>query len=208
MRYPIWLGKRYWIDTLVSEAQVEPEKFRADNVLLSAGDGMDAALAMMVARDCQNIDGGLPGQIYSRMLINIVFDFFIGLVPFLGDIADAVYKCNTRNAILLEKYLREKEANADKKRARREHDPQRHQRPVDLSLPEEFDRYYDDMAPDPPGYTQDPASESMPLEHGNHSPGPARPDPAHRGKSPRRNKSRSGGGKQKQRDLEAGLGGR
>ncbi|CRG90648.1 hypothetical protein PISL3812_07692 [Talaromyces islandicus] len=167
-----------------------------------AGDGMDAALAMMVARDCQNIDGGLPSQLYSRMLMNIVFDFVIGLVPFLGDLADAVYKCNTRNAILLEKYLREKEAKAGKTRANREHDSQRNQRPIDLSIPEEFDRYDDDLAPDPPGYMQDPVSEPAPLDNGNHSPG--RPDPAHRSKSPRRNKSRSGGRRQKQEDLEAG----
>ncbi len=39
------------------------------------------------------------------MLINLAFDFFIGLVPFLGDIADAIYKCNTKNYLLLEKEL-------------------------------------------------------------------------------------------------------
>jgi hypothetical protein len=172
-----------------------------------AGDGMDAALAMMVARDCQKIDGGLPPQLYSRMLINIVFDFVIGLVPFIGDLADAVYKCNTRNAILLEKHLREKEAKADKKRAKRANDPQRNQRPVDLSIPEEFDRYEDDIIPDPPGYTQDPVSESIPIEHGNNSHGAVRPDPGHRSKSPRRNKSRSGGRRKKQGDLEAGVSG-
>lgn len=182
-------------------------KLGANYVSASAGDGMDAALAMMVARDCQNIDGGLPPQLYSRMMLNIVFDFVIGLVPFIGDLADAVYKCNTRNAILLEKHLREKEAKAEKKRAKREHGSQRNQRPVDLSIPEEFDRYEDDMIPDPPGYTQDPASESIPLEHGNHSQSPARPEPAHRSKSPRRNKSRSGGRKKKQEDLEAGISG-
>lgn len=39
------------------------------------------------------------------MLMNLAFDFIIGLVPFLGDIADAIYKCNTKNYILLEKEL-------------------------------------------------------------------------------------------------------
>ena len=155
----------------------------------------------MVARDCQKIDGGLPPQLYSRMMLNIVFDFVIGLVPFIGDLADAVYKCNTRNAILLEKYLRDKKAKREQKRAKREHDSQRNQHPVDLSIPEEFDRYEDELIPDPPGYTQDPTSESIPLEHGNHS------DRAHRSKSPRRNKSRSGGRRQKQEDLEAGVSG-
>jgi len=42
------------------------------------------------------------------MYANIALDFGIGLVPVIGDIADAWFKCNTRNNILLERYLREK----------------------------------------------------------------------------------------------------
>lgn len=42
------------------------------------------------------------------MILNIAFDFLIGLVPFLGDIIDAAYKANSRNAALLESHLREK----------------------------------------------------------------------------------------------------
>jgi Flp pilus assembly CpaE family ATPase len=38
------------------------------------------------------------------MMVNVVIDFVIGLVP--G--AEAVYRGNTRNALLLEDYLREK----------------------------------------------------------------------------------------------------
>lgn len=41
-----------------------------------------------------------------RMQMNMVFDFVIGLIPFIGDLADAAYKCNTRNVILLEQELR------------------------------------------------------------------------------------------------------
>ena len=35
------------------------------------------------------------------MILNITMDLFIGFVPILGDIADALYRCNTRNAELL-----------------------------------------------------------------------------------------------------------
>jgi len=42
------------------------------------------------------------------MYANMALDFGIGLVPVIGDIADAFFKCNTRNNILLERYLREK----------------------------------------------------------------------------------------------------
>jgi Domain of unknown function (DUF4112) len=42
------------------------------------------------------------------MYTNMAVDFGIGLVPVIGDIADAWFKCNTRNNVLLERFLREK----------------------------------------------------------------------------------------------------
>ncbi|EAA65239.1 hypothetical protein AN0061.2 [Aspergillus nidulans FGSC A4] len=98
------------------------------------GDAADAALAMMVLKTCEGIDGGLPTWLRTRMTINIIIDFLIGLVPFVGDIADAAYKCNTRNAIALEKYLREKGARNISRQERTDVDP---------SLPDEFDRRED-----------------------------------------------------------------
>ena len=44
------------------------------------------------------------------MYTNLIIDFGIGLIPILGDFADAWFKCNTRNNILLERYLRERGA--------------------------------------------------------------------------------------------------
>jgi len=73
-----------------------------------AGDALDVALAMMVVRTCNQIDGELPKSLRVQMMWNVALDFVIGLVPFLGDVADALYKCNTRNAVLLEKHLRKK----------------------------------------------------------------------------------------------------
>lgn len=65
-------------------------------------------LALMVVASANKIEGGLPGNIRMHMLFNVVLDFVIGLVPFVGDLADAMYKCNTRNAVLLEGYLKKK----------------------------------------------------------------------------------------------------
>lgn len=62
----------------------------------------------MVLNTCRKVDGGLPSNVQSKMLINIFLDFVVGLVPFLGDVADALFRCNTKNAILLEKHLYEK----------------------------------------------------------------------------------------------------
>jgi len=42
------------------------------------------------------------------MYANMALDFGIGLVPIIGDLADAWFKCNTRNNILLERYLRDR----------------------------------------------------------------------------------------------------
>ena len=39
---------------------------------------------------------------------NIMLDFGIGLIPIVGDLADAMFRANTRNAWLLDAYLTEK----------------------------------------------------------------------------------------------------
>ncbi|KAL2002499.1 hypothetical protein VTN02DRAFT_6674 [Thermoascus thermophilus] len=104
-----------------------------------AGDALDAALALMVVQSCKDIDGGLPSHLWMMMVMNIALDFAVGLVPFVGDLADALYKCNTRNAILLEKHLRAKGAKALSGTHR--------QHPADPSLPEEFDRHDESSGP-------------------------------------------------------------
>ncbi|KAK2871984.1 hypothetical protein FQN49_002661 [Arthroderma sp. PD_2] len=75
------------------------------------GDLIDSLFALMVVMTCRQIDGGLPTNIQIQMVFNVLFDFVLGLVPFVGDLADALYKCNTRNAVLLERYLRERGKN-------------------------------------------------------------------------------------------------
>ncbi|KAH6667805.1 hypothetical protein B0J14DRAFT_658586 [Halenospora varia] len=40
------------------------------------------------------------------MMFHLMIDFAIGLVPFIGDIADMAFRANTKNAVLLEEYLR------------------------------------------------------------------------------------------------------
>lgn len=69
---------------------------------------------LLVYRKATQIEGGLPPALQSRMLLNIMLDFGIGLVPFLGDVADAWFKANTRNAWLLEEYL-VKKAEAERR---------------------------------------------------------------------------------------------
>jgi hypothetical protein len=77
-------------------------------IIPAAGDAIGVALAYMVFRECCKVDGGLPSSLRIRMIINIMLDFAVGLVPFLGDLADAAFKCNTRNLRLLEVHLDKK----------------------------------------------------------------------------------------------------
>ncbi|GIJ86174.1 hypothetical protein Asppvi_005056 [Aspergillus pseudoviridinutans] len=152
------------------------------------GDVGDTALAMMVVRNCEEIDGGLPARLRMMMMINVLIDFVIGLVPFVGDLADAMYKCNSRNAVILEKHLREKGVKALKAQSRTSEGA------VDASLPEEFDRFDQSALDEPPRYESQAQA------------GPARPEPA---RNPQRDRSQKGWFRKSSNragDLEAGAG--
>ncbi|WPH01871.1 Hypothetical protein R9X50_00472500 [Acrodontium crateriforme] len=77
-------------------------------IVPAAGDAIGVLLALMVFRKCCSVEGGLDNTIKLRMMINIIIDFAVGLVPFIGDIADAAFKCNTKNLRLLEVALDKK----------------------------------------------------------------------------------------------------
>jgi len=95
------------------------------------GDFFDLLLAFMVYRTCNSVEPELSSGIKMKMKFNMAVDFAIGLIPFVGDIADAAYKCNTKNVILLEEELRERG------RKRLKGTPQANL--ADPSLPDEFD---------------------------------------------------------------------
>ena len=112
------------------------------------GDALDLALAYMVVKTCEQVRPPLPSSVKTKMQMNLAIDFIIGLVPFIGDIADAIYKCNTRNAVLLENELR-KRGERRLKDANRQHE-------VDPSLPETYDNASDEeiaQSGPPPRYT-------------------------------------------------------
>lgn len=167
---------------------------------------------MMVLRECEKVDGGLPNALRFRMLLNIALDFVIGLVPFVGDLADAIYKCNTRNAILLEKHLREKANKVDKARLKQgRHAIGRAQLPHDPSLPEVFDSYDREderPLPEPLSYNEAPLSKPIPIEHGVPQRASAESQPARTVPLSRQNNGWFSGKKQKGRDLESGPGAR
>lgn len=74
-------------------------------ILPVVGDCINIYFAIQLVRLAQQVDGGLPVAELSKMMSNIVFDFVLGLVPFLGIIAGALYRANSRNALILEHFL-------------------------------------------------------------------------------------------------------
>ncbi|KAJ5973462.1 hypothetical protein N7481_010672 [Penicillium waksmanii] len=178
------------------------------------GDAADAGLAMMVVRNCEEIDGGLPSRLRMMMLMNVLVDFVIGLVPFIGDLADAVYKCNTRNAVILEKHLREKGHKVTRRQSKeRRRRPSGHDQltndpldavdTVDHSLPEEWDKQESGVANNsPPEYREHRRSRSQ-RSH-NDSRAPTRPEPARQAKSSRGFGRWFGGASHPEEDLERG----
>src|ERR1700709_1196008 len=76
-------------------------------------------MALMVLRTCQQVEGRLPTHVKIKMYINIILDFSIGLIPLFGHIADALFRANIRNAVVLEDYLCAKGAKALKARGQR-----------------------------------------------------------------------------------------
>lgn len=69
------------------------------------GDATDALLALKLIMSMRKVECGLPQGVLLMMLFNLALDFIVGLVPFLGDFADAAFKCNGKNVRLLEEHL-------------------------------------------------------------------------------------------------------
>lgn len=144
-------------------------------IIPAIGDVIDALMAVMVMKTCAKVEGGLPASVRSKMIFNILFDFAIGLVPFIGDVADAAFRANTRNAAILEEYLRE----VGKKNLRAAGQPIP---TIDPSDPAEFDRLHSET---PPEYVSNPPSVHEPMSsrphasrNNSHRPMPAEPEPA------------------------------
>ncbi|KAI9019362.1 hypothetical protein CLU79DRAFT_758488 [Phycomyces nitens] len=67
------------------------------------GDAISMIMALQIVRIASKAD--LPRNVLLQMLGNVFMDFLVGLTPVAGDILDVLFKCNWRNAQLLEEYL-------------------------------------------------------------------------------------------------------
>lgn len=74
-------------------------------------------MAYMVMNTAMKVSPGKDrDKLRATMIMNIAIDFAIGLVPFLGDVADTFFRYNTKNAVALEKMLNAR-VKASEKRA-------------------------------------------------------------------------------------------
>ena len=62
--------------------------------------GIVAVYALRVARSLR-----APTEIQLHMLSNIALDALVGMIPLLGDLFDFAFKAQTRNLVLLERWL-------------------------------------------------------------------------------------------------------
>lgn len=143
---------------------------------------IEILMAMSLINAAAKIDGGLPGMLRARMMTNIMLDFGIGFIPLLGDVGDAFFRANTRNAWLLDTYLSEKAKAIREGQIRDPDSGSPHQVPA-AALNQ-------DIGPGTSGRQQRPQGGQLQE--------PARPAPA-----------RTGGyllsGRERQPDLETGL---
>lgn len=118
-------------------------------IIPGIGDVLDMLLCLMVYRTICSVEPELDTSLKMKMQFNIIIDFLIGIIPFVGDIADAAYKCNTKNVILFEDELR--------KRGKKRLKGTANENMPDPSLPDEFDHQAEETARSrngpPPRYT-------------------------------------------------------
>ena len=68
-----------------------------------AGDLTSAAVSIsLIAR---SVRYGVPQEIVTKMLANVLVDLLLGAVPVVGDLADMWFKANVRNVAMLKEYL-------------------------------------------------------------------------------------------------------
>ena len=116
-------------------------------------------MAMMVLRSCQKVEGGLPKEIQAKMMFNIIIDAVLGICPVLVDIADAVFHANTRNAVVLERYLRDKGMRNIKSQGHLTP-------PVDPTDPHVFDQQIREEDGPPPQYSAHPTQGAQHQQTG------------------------------------------
>lgn len=68
-----------------------------------AGDAASAAVSVSLI--AKSVRYGIPREIITKMLANVLVDLLLGAIPLVGDLVDIWFKANERNVALLKEYL-------------------------------------------------------------------------------------------------------
>jgi uncharacterized protein DUF4112 len=71
------------------------------------GDALTAVLSCAIVVQAHHMR--VPRVVQLRMLGNLAIDMVVGALPLVGDVADAVWKSNTRNMALLERHAQKEQ---------------------------------------------------------------------------------------------------
>ncbi|KAF1814927.1 hypothetical protein P152DRAFT_447213 [Eremomyces bilateralis CBS 781.70] len=153
-------------------------------IIPAIGDAFEVILALMLFKACLGVKGGLTNATKAHMLFNIIVDFGVGLIPFVGDLADAAYKCNSKNVRLLEEHL-DKKYKPDTVRKRHK-EQARLSGLVEYPPATEFEDFEDEEEERRAAMTAGNREESPARQE------PRRPDPARVSKPARGEPQRSG----------------
>jgi hypothetical protein len=100
---------RRWAILLDSAFRVPGTNFRfgLDAIIgVIPGVGDLAAPVFTIAVLATGLKMRVPAIVQARMVLNALIDMLVGLVPLLGDVADAAWKADLRNVALLERHAR------------------------------------------------------------------------------------------------------
>jgi len=67
------------------------------------GDAITTATSLYIVHEAYQL--GAPKHLILRMLGNVALDGFVGAVPIVGDVFDAMWRSNRRNMALLRQHL-------------------------------------------------------------------------------------------------------
>lgn len=77
-------------------------------LLPGIGDAIGAVVSGFIITTAARL--GVSRVVLARMMLNTAVDTAVGIIPFAGDLFDAAWKANTKNAALLERALRDPRA--------------------------------------------------------------------------------------------------
>ncbi|MGH9385215.1 MAG: DUF4112 domain-containing protein [Vicinamibacterales bacterium] len=75
-----------------------------------AGDVVGAVVSLVLV--ARSLEYGPSTALISRMLANVLTDFILGAIPFVGVLADIWFRANDRNAQLLREFLESRPSGA------------------------------------------------------------------------------------------------